>query len=202
MKDEKVEKGKKQKDNQNIAATYEKTIKLLDRYVERTKDGTFKANIDEKTAKKLGIEADVFNTIMTSMNYVNEEIRKGNFVSDENKKVYLRGETTVQQSSTISATATVSGGVTKWGVGEWWGGTFYLNSTDTGRVAGYMSLNGATAEGLNYVIKQLLGRSLPFGVASFILGLGAGWLTSQNEGNGVKVTYMLGVPPVVWVSPQ
>lgn len=171
------------------------TIKLLEKYVVRQKNGTFKLDLPKNIQKN--IDTDILNNITASMGFVNSLIEKGKLKSTDSLTVY---DPSVKNYS-------IQGNVNQI-VWKWYGYDLYLDNTNTNKILADLAA-GASADTILAAITGMVpGGAILSGelwIADGIIGLGAAAIMHANAaGNGIIISYLISGTDFIpfWVSSQ
>jgi hypothetical protein len=164
----------------------QKAIRILDPYVVRREDGTFKLTVQEP--QSLGIRPEVYKNLVHSMEKTNQLVRQGVLTTDEELNVYVAegmdkegtaSSTTLceQPKENLAENALNSCPGDNYVTFHWWGVSVYLDHCATNNLI-YLLTAGATTSTVVALLAAVLPVEGPlgeiiFGLAAAMLGLNA-----------------------------
>jgi len=167
--------------NEARQSEMEQAIAVLEPYVVRNEDGTFSLLIDDP--QKVGVRSEVFAQLKASMERINELVRKGTLVTDENLDVRPADD---QSSRLDNHQAVYSAGCPGHTFFEfhWWGYSFGMDHCVTNNIIYALSI-GTGIAGIAAILAAtnvIPGDEVLFAIAAIIVAAGAAtfdWADNQ-----------------------
>jgi hypothetical protein len=169
-------------ENQNLLEDqdlFTQAINNLEQYVSRMPDGTFFLDPPEEVISE--IQPDIYKSIISGMEFINQEIEAGRLVSTENLTVY----------NPEDENFSLQGGVNKV-VFYWWGFKVYLNHTACKNLTSIFNggaASSAIASGAAQLVKYISKLGPWAAIIAGILWLDATILNHFDDGNGVVMRF-------------
>jgi hypothetical protein len=180
---------------QNVATKVEPWVLV-------NKDGTFRVDWSEV---KPTVTVSERHSLEASMSWVNDQIRKGNLLSNGSRSVTFKetGTSAVFAQTETQADVRPGGGVTGFEV-FWWGYYFYMSSTHCAWLAGALAAGAALSQLVQGVLAWF-NVALPAAILQVILpivrglaGLGAVFFGWYARGNGLVLRFVWLAVPTGW----
>lgn len=163
----------------------QKDIKILDKYVTRSDDGTFQLNVPQKV--KSQIANDEFNQINDSMNQVNTRIKEGTLKSTSNLSVFDAKDTSFTLQAGINQVL--------W---FWWGYQVWLNHTATYNTSHALNLTAAAS----CVTIAIPGAGAIGAIVAGYCWYHATLMDWNDAGRGIEMSFLVGATSPFWYAGQ
>lgn len=190
--------------SQQVASqNFQHTVALLQKFLHRNSDGTFRLDLPPGLTKQLSATQLVdtsYNRIISGMMMVNSLISEGKLKSTSSMEVY---------DPSVTNNFSIQGNLNQL-VWQWWGVQIYLNNTNTQKLIWIMA-GGAGAVTIGAAVAGMVpGGQILSGVLWIFDGLigigGAAIGYNDVNGQGIVIDCTYPVPPLyipyVWVYSQ